>query len=138
MPRAATFRDFDPIALAPDARVFILTGAGISAESGIRTFRGANGLWEQYRFEEVASPAGWRAHPQGGWRFYAQRRAPAAHRMPSAADAGGPGPRAGAQRGGPPVTTVYIGPEEPDNVAMFDECRLGKASEVVAGLFATP
>src|SRR5258708_11435920 len=85
MPRAATFRDFDPIALAPDARVFILTGAGISAESGIRTFRDANGLWEQYRFEEVASPEGWRAHPELVWRFYAQRRAQAGTCRPNRA-----------------------------------------------------
>ena len=80
-----TSRDDAPIAIAPGARVFILTGAGISAESGIRTFRDAGGLWEQYRFEEVASPEGWAAHPEVVWRFYAQRRAQAATCEPNAA-----------------------------------------------------
>jgi NAD-dependent deacetylase len=85
MPRVAPFSAFDPIALATGARVFVLTGAGISAESGIRTFRDAGGLWEQYRFEEVASPAGWEAHADVVWRFYAERRAQAATCEPNAA-----------------------------------------------------
>jgi NAD-dependent deacetylase len=71
--------------VGPSDRVFVLTGAGISAESGIRTFRDAGGLWEQYRFEEVASPEGWAAHPQDVWRFYAQRRAQAAGCEPNPA-----------------------------------------------------
>jgi NAD-dependent deacetylase len=76
---------FSPITLAADERVFILTGAGVSAESGIRTFRDANGMWEEYRFEEVASPEGW-AHDAGlVWRFYSQRRAQAAECAPNAA-----------------------------------------------------
>ncbi len=41
--------------------IVILTGAGISAESGIKTFREADGLWENHRIEEVATPAGYRA-----------------------------------------------------------------------------
>jgi NAD-dependent deacetylase len=41
-------------------KIVILTGAGISAESGIQTFRGAGGLWEGHRIEDVASPDGWR------------------------------------------------------------------------------
>jgi NAD-dependent deacetylase len=85
MPRAAPFAAFAPLALAPGARVCVLTGAGISAEIGIRTFRDAGGLWEQYRFEEVASPEGWRAHPEVVWRFYGQRRAQAATCEPNAA-----------------------------------------------------
>jgi NAD-dependent deacetylase len=85
MPRVAPFSAFAPLALAPTARVFILTGAGISAESGIRTFRDAGGLWEQYRFEEVASPQGWAAHPEDVWRFYGQRRTQAATCEPNAA-----------------------------------------------------
>ena len=48
----------EALRVGPSDRVFILTGAGISAESGIRTFRDAGGLWEKYRFEEVASPEG--------------------------------------------------------------------------------
>ena len=74
-----------PIRVAPSERVFVLTGAGISAESGIRTFRDAGGMWERYRFEEVASPQGWAAHPQVVWRFYGQRRAQAATCQPNAA-----------------------------------------------------
>jgi NAD-dependent deacetylase len=78
MPRVGPFSSFPPLRVGPAERVFVLTGAGISAESGIRTFRDAGGLWEQYRFEEVASPEGWAAHPETVWRFYGQRRAQAA------------------------------------------------------------
>jgi NAD-dependent deacetylase len=85
MPKAASFRDFAPLSLSPTDRVFVLTGAGISAESGIRTFRDANGLWKQYRFEEVASPRGWAAHPEVVWQFYAERRAQALTCEPNAA-----------------------------------------------------
>ena len=55
----------------------MLTGAGISAESGIATFRDSNGLWENHRVEEVASPEGFAADPAVVWRFYGQRRAQA-------------------------------------------------------------
>jgi NAD-dependent deacetylase len=246
--RTAAFGEFAPIALGPKSRVFVLTGAGISAESGIATFRDANGLWEKHRFEDVASPAGWAADSALVWRFYAERRAQAvtcqpndAHRalaalertlgnrlflctqnvddlhekagqgrvihmhgelmksrcetcdrepfddveahatvprcecgarirphmvwfgeqplvmdrILSALDAcdvfvtigssGAVYPAAGfvrsvrerAARDGSRVTTVYVGPEEPDNAAMFDECRLGRAGEAVPGLFTT-
>ena len=247
MPRVTSFEQFSPLRQEPSTRVFVLTGAGISAESGIATFRDANGLWERYRFEEVASPEGWHAHPEVVWRFYGQRRAQAAGCKPNPAhralaelertlgerlflctqnvddlheQAGSPGvvhmhgelfksrceacarapfedrsahasvprcecgarlrphivwfgevpfemdriaaaleacdlfvtigssgavyPAAGfvsavrarARRGGRPARTVYVGPEEPDNAAMFDECRLGKAGDVVPRLFA--
>ncbi len=53
----------------------ILTGAGISAESGIATFRGPDGLWEGHRIEDVASPAGFRRNPSLVHRFYNERRA---------------------------------------------------------------
>lgn len=55
--------------------VVVLTGAGISAESGIRTFRAADGLWEDHRVEDVASPAGFRRDPEIVHRFYSERRA---------------------------------------------------------------
>jgi NAD-dependent deacetylase len=55
-------------------RVVVLTGAGISAESGIRTFRGADGLWEGHRIEDVASPDGFRRDPATVYRFYNDRR----------------------------------------------------------------
>jgi NAD-dependent deacetylase len=56
-------------------RVAALTGAGISAESGLSTFRGADGLWEGHRIEEVATPQAFRRDPALVWRFYNQRRA---------------------------------------------------------------
>jgi NAD-dependent deacetylase len=244
--RVATFHDFAPLRLDPGLRVFVLTGAGISAESGLQTFRDAGGLWEQYRFEEVASPQGWLRHPEVVWRFYAQRRAQAsackpngAHRALAAIEerlkerfflctqnvddlheqggstrlvhmhgelmksrceacarppfedraahkdiprctcgarirphivwfgeipfeldriareldacdvfvtvgsSGAVYPAAGfvsavrarARRSARPLTAIYVGPEEPDNATMFDECRLGKATEVVPLLF---
>ena len=55
-------------------RVVILTGAGISAESGIRTFRAADGLWEEHRLEDVATLEGFLANPELVQRFYNERR----------------------------------------------------------------
>lgn len=51
-------------------RVTVLTGAGVSAESGLFTFRDNGGLWEQYRFEEVATPDAFGRDPRLVWRFY--------------------------------------------------------------------
>lgn len=58
----------------PHFTVTVLTGAGISAESGISTFRDANGLWENHSIEEVASPEGFANNPALVHRFYNQRR----------------------------------------------------------------
>lgn len=55
-------------------KLVVLTGAGISAESGLSTFRDANGLWEGHDVMEVASPQGWRKNPQLVLEFYNQRR----------------------------------------------------------------
>ncbi len=55
-------------------QVTVLTGAGISAESGIQTFRGANGLWEGHDVKEVASPQGWAKDRELVLDFYNQRR----------------------------------------------------------------
>ncbi len=55
-------------------KLVVLTGAGISAESGISTFRDSNGLWENHRIEEVASPEAWRKNPEMVLRFYNIRR----------------------------------------------------------------
>jgi NAD-dependent deacetylase len=227
--------------VGPGDRVFVLTGAGVSAESGIRTFRDAGGLWERYRFEEVASPEGWAAHPETVWRFYGQRRVqavdcqpnPAHHALAALEKALGDRlflctqnvddlhEKAGSKRvhhmhgelfrsrceacDRPPfedrvphetiprcvcgarvrphivwfgempfgmdrielaldrctlfvtvgssgavypaagfvaavqgrARTVYVGLEAPDNARMFDECRLGKAGEVLPTLFST-
>ena len=54
--------------------IVILTGAGISAESGLRTFRAEDGLWEDHRVEDVASPQGFRRDPELVQRFYDERR----------------------------------------------------------------
>src|SRR5436309_13446038 len=56
-------------------RVAVLTGAGISAESGLATFRGAGGLWEGHRVEDVATPSAFKRDPAMVWRFYNARRA---------------------------------------------------------------
>src|SRR6476620_3611763 len=55
-------------------KVVVLTGACISAESGIPTFRDADGLWEGHRVEDVATPAAFRRDPTMVWRFYNGRR----------------------------------------------------------------
>lgn len=53
--------------------IVILTGAGISAESGINTFRDSHGLWEQHRIEEEATPKAFRSNPLLVWKFYSRR-----------------------------------------------------------------
>lgn len=65
--------------------VLVLTGAGISAESGLATFRDAGGLWEGRRPEEVATPRAWREDPALVWRFYQERRARVLAARPNAA-----------------------------------------------------
>ncbi|MBC3919007.1 NAD-dependent deacylase [Undibacterium sp. CY18W] len=66
-------------------KIVVLSGSGISAESGLPTFRDANGLWKSYSWEEVASPAGWVAHPELVLEFYNERRALAARAEPNEA-----------------------------------------------------
>ena len=60
-------------ALASAQSVFVLTGAGMSAESGLPTFRGAGGYWENHRFEDLASPEGFARDPVTVWRWYSER-----------------------------------------------------------------
>ena len=55
-------------------KIVVLTGAGISAESGIKTFRDSNGLWEEHKVEDVASPEGWARDKKLVLDFYNQRR----------------------------------------------------------------
>ena len=243
MPDVRAHSAFEPLTVSRRSPVFVLTGAGISAESGVRTFRDAGGLWHSYRFEEVASPEAWAKDPALVWKFYSERRARlsgiqpnAAHRAlaelesqlddafflctqnvdslhelagsqrllhmhgelmksrcerghappfddsalyPTLADiprcscggrmrphicwfgevpfdldraetelarcrvfvtigsSGAVYPAAGfaatARRAG--ARTVYVGPEPPENVDLFDECRLGTATEAVPELF---
>src|ERR1700686_896153 len=61
--------------LRPAGKVAVLTGAGISAESGLATFRGNGGLWEGHRVEDVATPRAFQRDPDLVWRFYNLRRA---------------------------------------------------------------
>jgi NAD-dependent deacetylase len=58
----------------PYQNIVILTGAGISAESGIQTFRAQDGLWENHKIEDVATPEGFQANPELVHEFYNQRR----------------------------------------------------------------
>lgn len=74
----------DRLPIDAETRVLVLTGAGVSAESGVPTFRDANGLWETHAVEEVASPEGFAQDPALVWRFYAQRRAGVAGVEPNA------------------------------------------------------
>jgi NAD-dependent deacetylase len=67
------------------ARIVILTGAGISAESGLRTFRAADGLWENHRVQDVATPEAFHRDPALVYRFYNERRRSLATVMPNAA-----------------------------------------------------
>lgn len=67
--------------LARARAVFVLTGSGISAESGLPTFRGAGGMWRTHRVEELASPAGFARDPRLVWTWYNERSA--AHRRAS-------------------------------------------------------
>jgi NAD-dependent deacetylase len=73
------------ISIAPDDRVFVLTGAGISAESGLPTFRAEDGLWAGYRVEDVCTPDAWRRDPAGVWAFYSARRAAGQKAQPNPA-----------------------------------------------------
>jgi len=57
-----------------NAKIVVFSGAGMSAESGINTFRDSNGLWENYDVKEVATPEAWRADPDLVTEFYNQRR----------------------------------------------------------------
>ena len=72
-------------AMAGIRNIVILTGAGISAESGLRTFRADDGLWEDHPVEQVATPEGFRRDPDLVQRFYDQRRVDVLAAQPNAA-----------------------------------------------------
>ncbi len=69
----------------PKKRLIVFTGAGISAESGIKTFRDAGGLWEQYRVEDVATLEAWNKNRELVLEFYNQRRSQVLSAEPNAA-----------------------------------------------------
>ena len=72
---------------SPGSSIVVLTGAGISAESGLRTFRDSGGLWENHRVEDVATPEAFRRNPALVHTFYNQRRAQLQEALPNAAHA---------------------------------------------------
>ena len=72
------------LGLDPGSALLALTGAGVSAESGLPTYRGSGGLWRSHGFERLASPEGFRADPALVWRFYSERREAARAAQPNA------------------------------------------------------
>src|SRR5579864_3126411 len=75
----------EKISIAPGDRVFVLTGAGVSAESGLPTFRASDGLWAGHRIEEVCTPETLEADPWLVWQFYSMRRGDCAKARPNPA-----------------------------------------------------
>jgi NAD-dependent deacetylase len=69
-------------------KLVVLTGAGISAESGLKTFRDSDGLWEGYNIEDVATPRAWKKNPELVLEFYNYRRKNVADAQPNAAHYG--------------------------------------------------
>lgn len=66
-------------------KLVVFSGSGVSAESGLPTFRDSNGLWNSYSWEEVSSPQGWKRNPEAVLAFYNERRLQAWHATPNAA-----------------------------------------------------
>jgi NAD-dependent deacetylase len=83
-------------------RIVVLTGAGVSAESGVPTFRGAGGLWRQFRPEDLATPEAFANHPELVWEWYLWRRALIAAARPNP----GHGAIAALERARPGVTLL--------------------------------
>jgi len=77
----------DRIKIVPNDRVFVLTGAGISAESGLATFRASDGLWAGHRIEDVCTPEALERDPWMVWKFYSERREQCAKVEPNPAHA---------------------------------------------------
>jgi len=78
-----TMQNMAAISIAPRDRVFVLTGAGISAESGLPTFRASDGLWAGHSIEDVCTPEAWQRNPALVWEFYSARRAAGAEAQPN-------------------------------------------------------
>jgi NAD-dependent deacetylase len=70
--------------LTPSSRVAVLTGAGVSAESGIPTFRSNGGYWRRHRFEDLATPEAFARDPKFVWTWYEERRRAIARALPNA------------------------------------------------------
>ena len=74
--------------MASAKKLVVLTGAGISAESGLKTFRDSDGLWENFRIEDVATPRAWKRDPELVLEFYNMRRRNVREAEPNAAHTG--------------------------------------------------
>lgn len=87
MPRSEEIAPLEiaPLDIEPDGRLFVLTGAGVSAESGLPTFRDNGGLWNGYCVEEVATPEAWSEDAERVWNFYSMRRRDAGATAPNPA-----------------------------------------------------
>ena len=72
-------------AFAKAKHVVALTGAGISAESGVPTFRGSGGLWRKYRAQDLATPSAFASDPAKVWQFYSYRRELVLTKLPNPA-----------------------------------------------------
>src|SRR5271156_7053663 len=68
----------------PSSKIAVLTGAGVSAESGIPTFRSNGGYWQEHRFEDLATPQGFARDPKFVWTWYEERRRGIAAARPNA------------------------------------------------------
>ncbi len=77
----ASFREI----VKKSKHIVALTGAGISAESGIPTFRGAGGIWKTFRSQDLATPSAFKSHPSRVWQFYSSRRENVLTKEPNAA-----------------------------------------------------
>jgi NAD-dependent deacetylase len=73
------------VSIGSNDRVFVLTGAGISAESGLPTFRAEDGLWAGNRVEDICTPEAWMRDPARVWEFYSARRAAGQKAVPNPA-----------------------------------------------------
>src|SRR3569833_2502485 len=73
------------ISIMPSDCVFVLTGAGISAESGLPTFRASDGLWAGHSIEDVCTPKALEQNPELVWQFYSERRQQGANAAPNPA-----------------------------------------------------
>jgi NAD-dependent deacetylase len=83
--RAKNRQKSEGVAIGPADRVFVLTGAGISAESGLPTFRASDGLWAGHRVEDVCTPEALELNPALVWQFYSERRDQGAKAEPNPA-----------------------------------------------------
>jgi NAD-dependent deacetylase len=75
----------NPLEIGKNDRLFVLTGAGVSAESGLPTFRDNDGLWNGFQVEEVATPEAWEEDAARVWNFYSMRRRDAGSAVPNRA-----------------------------------------------------